>query len=442
VNFPTRRVYRPRPPAGGSKHAPAGRLRADGSKTVRDDNGRFFPLSASFFMWWWAWKNDRDRGLQNFAEIAPWTDEVRVFGEVGGKSWEDRVVDPRDPAYEDIGKAATDYAFGEKLTRTQLTVYAGGTGADPDMTYKKVANILRGRLEAFSSVEWSNEGNGIDRATMRRLCQQLQAEFPGLMVATTSGGGDDFSTEGFDLDIANLGTNHSERGAGDEDWHMSRQGCETMGLPKQKDNNEPPGFESSVRVLHEPCRLASLRLVGIIAGGMVKYCHHTGAGVRFGGAADLARGRASNFWEYDGSSENRPSMAQAVAAYRAAESMVPDDAPNWRGVKGHWPDTRLFADVIWSDDAGRHDHGCVRVYGSYQGSGYAEMVIGVRRFVNLTQKAGGYNVRAVDVVSGEVVLDRPVADGETFRLEGDPNVWGSAPTQAGSSRSYLIVGSR
>ncbi len=70
------------------------------------------------------------------------------------------------------------------------------------------------------------------------------------------------------------------------------------------------------------------------------------------------------------------------------------------------------------------------------------MVIGVRRFVNLTQKAGGYNVRAIDVQTGAVVLERPLSDGETFRLDGDPNIWGSAPEQAGSSRSYLVVGSR
>jgi hypothetical protein len=440
VNFPTRRLYRPRP-AGGSKHRPAGRVRADG-KAVRDDNGRFLPLATSFFTWWWAYKNERDRGLRNLEEIAPWADELRAFGEVGGPTWEDRVIDPRASDYEDIGKAATDEAFGRYAVRTQLSIFAGGTGADPDMTVRKVIKIVRGREEAFSSLETSNEGNGIDKATQRRICQQLQAEFPGMLIATTSGGEGPFTAEAFDLDVASMATDHSERGHGDEDWHMPRQGCETMGLPKVKDNNEPPGFESSVVVLHEPVRLASLRLVGAIAGSMVKYCHHTGAGVRLGGAADLKRGRASNFWEYDGSSENRPSMAQAVAAYRACDAFVPEDAPNWRGVKGHWADTRLFADVIWSDNAEASDHGCVRVYGSYSDSAYAELVIGVRRFVNLTQKAGAYNVRAYDVQTGATVLDRAVGDGETFRLEGDPNVWGSAPSQAGSSRAYLVVGQR
>jgi hypothetical protein len=433
VSFPKRRVYRPRA-AFGTKHQAAGLVRAEG-KAVRDDNGLFFPLSTSFFTWWWAFKNDRARGIQNLAAIAPWADEFRAFGEVSGGTWADRAIDPRDSDYEDNAKAATDEAFGNYGTRTQLSVFAGGTGADPDMVIGKVINILRGRLEAFSSVELSNEGNGIDKTTQRRLAQRLRAEFPSLLVATTS------DAEGYDLDVANMATTHSERQSGDEDWRQVRQGCELMGVRAVADYNEPPGFESSVAVLHDPLRLAALRLVAIVCGS-VRYCHHTGAGVRLGGAADLARGRASNFWEYDGSSPNRPSMAAAVDAYRKIDALVPADAPNWRGVKGHWPDTRLFADKVWSDDSANNDHGCVRVYGSYHDSGYAEMVIGVRRFVNLTQKAGAYNVQAVDVLTGETVLARSVADGETFRLEGDPNVWGSAPNQAGSSRAYLVVGQR
>lgn len=439
MSFPRRRVYRPHQ-GFGTKHQAAGRLRAQG-KAVRDDNGLFFPLSTSFFWWWWAWKNDRDRGVRNLQEIAPWADEFRAFGEVAGKTWEDRVIDPRSSDYEDVGKAATDEAFGRYACRTQLTVFAGGTGADPDMVCGKVINIIRGREEAFSSVELSNEGNGIDKATQRRLAQRLMAEFPGLLVATTSGGGDNWTPEGFDLDICSMGTDHSERDRGDEDWRQVRQGCETMGFPKVKDNNEPPGFESSVAVLHDPLRLASLRLVALLC-GMVRYCHHTGAGIRGGGAADLARGRASNFWEYDGSSANRPSMAAAVDAYRKIEALVPADAPNWRGVKGHWPDTRLVADKIWSDDSANIDHGCVRVYGSYTDNAYAAMVFGVRRYVELTQKAGAYNVQAFDVLTGETVLSQQVADGSSFQLAGDPAVWGSAPREAGSSRAYLVVGTR
>lgn len=441
MSFPQRRVYRPRP-AFSSKHVAAGRVRADGF-AVRDDNGLFMPLATSLFPWWWLWEHDQARGIRNLDEVAPWADEVRIFGEVGGPSWEDRVIDPRKSNYEDIGKAATDYAFGKKDTRQQLTIFAGGTGADPDMVVGKVINIMRGRLEAFSSVEITNEGK-LPKETERRLCQRLQAEFPGLLVATTNPAPateeHGWTDADFDLDVASMGTDHSERQEGDEGWRQPRQGGETAEIGKVKDNNEPPGFESSGAVLHDPLRLACLRLVGATLGKMVKFCHHTGAGIRSGGAADLARGRASNFWEYDGSSESRPSLQAAVSAYRACEAMVPANAANWRGVKGHWSDTRLFADMVWSDNPSSFDHGCVRVYGCYLGGAYVELVLGVRRFVNLTQKAGSFHVKAYDILDGSTVMDRQVANGETFRLDGDPNVWGSAPNQAGSSRAYLVVG--
>jgi hypothetical protein len=162
----------------GSKRAPSGRLSADGSHALKDGAGRIHPFSTSFFWWWWGWKNDRDRAVKNMQEVAPWADEVRAFGEVGGASWEDRTIDPRWPDYEDIGKAATDEAFGRYATRTQLTIFGGGTGVNPDEALRKVKAIIRGREEAFSSVETSNEGNGIDKATQRRIAQELQAEFP------------------------------------------------------------------------------------------------------------------------------------------------------------------------------------------------------------------------------------------------------------------------
>lgn len=433
VEIYTPSVYIPHGGGGTfTKRTPAGVMIANG-KCVRDANGQFFPLATSFFWYWWGWKHDQSRTLQNLAEVAPWADEQRILGEVGGQTWQDRVIDPRDSDYVDVGKAATDEAFGRYATRTQLTVFGGGTGANPDEVMKKVKAILRGRLEAFSSVEISNEGNGVDHETRRRLCQELQAEFPGLLVATTSGTGDNWTPEGFDLDIANFATDHSERDRGDEDWRQVRQGCEMMGFPKVKDNNEPPGFESSVAVLHDPLRLAALRLTGILC-GMVKYCHHTGAGIRGGGAADLARGRASNFSEYNGSGSNRPDMPTAVRAYRACEPFVPIDAPNWRGVKGHWPDTRLFADMIWSDNSAAYDHGCVRVYGSYVDNAYAEIIFGVRRYVDLTQKMGSYYVKVYDVLTGDLVMDRHVNDGETFRLDNNPS--------GDSNKAFLVLGNR
>ncbi len=427
--FPKRRIYRVSG-GGGTKHKASGLVVANG-KGVRDDNGAFFPLGTSLFWAWWGWKHDQARTKQNAEEVAGWIDYARLFGEVGGASWEDRTIDPRESDYEDIGKACTDDLFGRLGIRTQLTIFAGGSGASTSQTMQKVKNIIRGRQEAFISAEISNEGK-LSKEEMRALAQELQSAFPGLLVATTSPGAGPWDASSFDLDICGLGTDHPERQPGDEDWRQVRQGCEIMGLPKVKDDNEPPGFESSIAVLGDPLRLACLRIVGILS-GMVCYVHHTGAGIRGGGAADLARGRKSNLWEYDGL-DGRDDLAAAARAYRLVEGSIPAEAPNWRGVKGHWSDTRLFADMVWSDNPAAFDHGCVRVYGSYTDNAYAEIVFGVRRYVMLTQKAGGYNVQAIDIGSGATVLQRPLADGETFRLEGDPT--------GGSNSAALIIGTR
>jgi hypothetical protein len=90
--------------------------------------------------------------------------------------------------------------------------------------------------------------------------------------------------------------------------------------------------------------------------------------------------------------------------------------------------------MVWSDNPAQFDHGCVRVYGSYTGNAYVEHVIGVRRFVNLTQKGGAAHVRAINPLTLETVFEKDVADGETFRLEGDPT--------GGSNSAYIVIGSR
>jgi hypothetical protein len=196
-----------------------------------------------------------------------------------------------------------------------------------------------------------------------------------------------------------------------------------------------------VAILHDPLRLASLRIVGALS-GMVRYVHHTGAGIRGGGAADRARGRAANFWEYDGSGPNRPSLAEAVEKYRAVDSLIPADAPNWNSMKGHWPTTRLTVDAVWSDDAKNIDHGAVRVYGSCSSEGFAGIVFGVRRYVQVMSHFGPWHLQVFDVATGALVYAQAVGIEHEFRLDGDPNIWGSAPSEAGSSRAYLVLGNR
>lgn len=416
---------------GGDKGPRSGRTRAQGKLHV-DDGGVFEPLGATFFPFYWGWKNDLVRVKKNAEYIAPWADHFRVFGEVGGTSWEDRVIDPRDADYVDRWRDILDYLWKTLAVRVMFTVFGGGTGADPDATVSKVIEIFRGREDAILSAEICNEGNGVDRETARRLAQRIQAAFPGMLVSTTS----DTAAEGghpqLDLDVANSGETHTERGQGDEDWRQVRQGCELMGVPKTKGGSEPPGPQSSVAELWDPLRLASLRRVHVFS-GTTRWVLHLGAGIRFGGQADLARGRKSNFWEYDETGVPA-TLKQIVAAVRATDGLMPADCANWAPMKGHWADTRVVADMIWSDNSSAFDHGCVRVYGSYTGDRFVDMAFGIRRFVNLTLKFGPWNVKLFDMLDGHLIEERRVNDGETFRVEGDPT--------GGSNKAVLLVATR
>ncbi len=418
-----------------------GRVTAAG-KVFRDDTGPFNPLGNSHFWAWWGWKFDRDRTKKNAEYVAPCVDFERTFGEMVGGSWEDREINPAWPDYEDIGKGVTDYLFGTLGVRQQLTIFGGGN-VDRRKTVDKVKRIIRGREEAFLSIEISNEMK-LEPAESRPLAQELQAEFPGLLVGTTAPWAatqeHGWTDASFDLDVCSIGFDHSERQEGDEDWRQVRQGCETMHISKTKKNSEGPGFESSGAVLHDPLRLASLRSVGIVS-GMAGYVMHTGAGIRGGGKADQDRGRAANFWEYDGSSANRPNLIETFRALAAGAAHIPADAPNWHGVKGHWPEHPLPADAVWSDDSANIDHGVVRTYGSRTENGFAVVAFGVRRYALLTPR-GSWNLKGYDMLTGALAFERSAQDGVAFRVEGDPSVWGDAPNQAGSSKAYLIIGTR
>ncbi len=412
----------------GTGRTPAGIVRADGKK-MADDNGSFFPLGMSFFPGFWLYKNDLDRCRRWFQYGADHqVNYTRNFARVYGVSWEDRVINPLDADFPDLAKRYLDEAFTSYLLRTQITIFA--TPDDQaDRIVDVILGVIRGREQAIQYIEPVNEGNFDDWNKVRGFVSKIRAAFPGLVAYRTP---DTFSNDTFGFDIANLGMPHLERQAGDEDWRQARQGCEVMGLSKTCDNNEPVGPQSSVAMLSDPLRLATLRAVGIVS-GMPGFCLHTGAGVRAGGAADLATGkfylpRKSNIWEYGDEVEN------IFTALQNGVRFIPQDAPNWRPVKGHWADTRLFADMIWSDNPSGFDHGCVRVYGSYTDNQYVEIVFGIRRFVNLTQKFGAYDVKVYDLGTGDVMLDRHVNGEETFRVEGDPT--------GGSNKAVVVVGTR
>lgn len=418
-----------------------GIVRSSGRVFV-DDVGPFAPFGTSLFWGLWGHEHDPGRTEQNLAKARNiGCDYTRDFGEVGGGSWSDREIRPANANYRDLLASWLDLKFGKYSLRTALTIFAGGTGVNPDLATDKIIDAVRGREQSILYFEIANEAfqNFPDRDLMRRLVRKLREAFPSMLVASSSPdlGNNPIAPGTFDLDVANLFIAHTERQDGDDSWRQVRQPVDFYDLPTVGDGNEPPGLQSSVAMLSDPLRLAMLRAVGITS-GMAAFVLHTGAGVRGGGAADLATGkpylpRKANLFEY--------SELDAIGrAIRNVTDLVPVESSNWRKTKGHWTDSPLTSDVVWSDNPAALDHGCVRVYGSYSDRAFVEHVIGVRRFVKIIAR-GDWHVRAFDALTKTLAFEADVRTGDSFILPGNPQR-GPGPQDADSDTAYIVLGSR
>jgi hypothetical protein len=172
--------------------------------------------------------------------------------------------------------------------------------------------------------------NGLDdidelRALGRRLARRtrvlvaLSAASPTTACRVYAGAGVD------------LATVHYPRSSSDDDpwapvrrpWSWPRAYDSTCrGRLPAVVNNEPIGPQSSVAADDDPLRLV-MAFVTTFAAGNSAYVLHTGAGIRGGGAADLAAGRSADVMDV-------PGLAAALAGIRAAREYLAPDLANWR----------------------------------------------------------------------------------------------------------------
>jgi hypothetical protein len=133
---------------------------------------------------------------------------------------------------------------------------------------------------------------------------------------------------------ANLATPHFDRDVSKSDGYDRpvRQPWEMLFAPRDLDiqayvNNEPIGPQSSVAEDGDPLRLAMAAATTWLAQG-AGYTLHTGAGIRGGGAADLARGRSSNVWEV-------PRIGEIFAEIARVRRLLPAGLPNCAPQNSH-----------------------------------------------------------------------------------------------------------
>jgi hypothetical protein len=127
--------------------------------------------------------------------------------------------------------------------------------------------------------------------------------------------------------VANAVTHHFDRDVSSDEgpwrpvrlpWGLQFTG---MTLPRVWINNEPIGPQSSVAEDGDPVRIAMGAAVSWLS-GLAAYTLHTGAGVRGGGEADQARGRAANLWD-------TPGLDETAAMLEAVRTLLPRTLPNW-----------------------------------------------------------------------------------------------------------------
>jgi hypothetical protein len=165
-------------------------------------------------------------------------------------------------------------------------------------------------------------------------------------------------------------------------------------------NNEPIGPQSSVAADADPVRLA-LSFATTFVAGNAAYVYHSGAGVRGGGAADLAIGRKANLFEDD---------ARILDALSAMKSLLPPGVANWTR---HDSDS---ASMPWSGFQAAVDDG--RLVGAFSAtSGNRVVLVLLRQTTPITVTARRtYRMTRYDTLSGAVLSEQAVPAGSKWTV--------------------------
>ena len=344
-----------------------GPVRLDG-RAFSDAGGTWNAFGTSLFWALWAERNDPDKLDRNLSMFARGGgDYVRVFSMVGGRSWEDRTVDPKSPDYWVFVDRLAARAARHGL-RLQITIFAAAQDLMPSrLERERWIDLWAARMNKeparFIVAEIANEywQNGIaSAAELRDLTARLNRQTEVLVAPSATqcgsmpGGTDERwrKEEGegaidhaertrrlecrgewltiYGTGAADLALPHFDREVGraegpdqpiHQPWQMILQPRE---LIQSYVNNEPIGPQSSGASDTDPQRLAMAAATTWLAGGAA-YTLHTGAGIRGGGAcagcAPQYKSRSSNLWEL-------PNITETLRRIAAVRSVIPPGLAN------------------------------------------------------------------------------------------------------------------
>lgn len=350
-------------PSAQTRHARQGPVRLDGY-AMADAGGPWLALGTSLFWALWGERHDSARLDRNLAfASAHGVDYIRVLSMVGTESWSDRVIDPGWPDYWNVVDRLAARAARHGL-RLQVALFADAQVMMPEMARREAwvdrwAARASAEPDRFILLETANEAwlNGLDDLDqLVTLTERLNARTDVLVAASAPSCGPPASDVAADSSevcavewrrlaaAADVITPHLDRNIASSEgperairrpWELLF-GPRTLGV-RTWINNEPLGPQSSVESDDDPARLAMAAAVTWLAQGAA-YTLHTGAGVRGGGRADRAMGRAANLDEV-------PNIRATLRALADARRQLPAALPNCRPVNAHWSDAPLASDV-------------------------------------------------------------------------------------------------
>jgi hypothetical protein len=312
-----------------------GLVRLDG-RTFVDDDGPYLAVGASLFWALWGFQHDRPRLERHLEYLSSHdVDYIRVFGVIGPR-WQDRVVDPRQRAWDQHLAGLLDLAHGTYGLRVELTIWQDTeltpTPAERMAVADRVAAVVAPRPQTVQYLEIANEGYATGwtdkKGEARQLASHLRSKTPHVVAVTSPA-----TLERREIDSwyagssANLLTPHLPREAAGHgitaEWQYVRQTWDPwLATDLPWTNDEGKGPQSSVAADDDPLRLVMYAGMTWLCGG-AGFVLHTGAGVGGGDAASKARGRVSNLWEVS-------NIERTLAGIAAMRRLLPADLPNWR----------------------------------------------------------------------------------------------------------------
>lgn len=344
---------------------------------------------------------------------------VLMGARMGRPKDQDVALMPRGPALPSVGARAAplkSHSVTEDiaapaarafrgLSRNELSATAGTEERWQDWSPRHRSNLEYASLA--QQANWVTEVRSLGRRLNDQTIVPVGLSAPDPNVASAV-------CDTYAGSAADFATMHYERARPGSLWNATRQPWGYPGeydarcrgqLPAAVSNNEPIGPQSSVQADEDPVRVGAMAFAATLVSQNCCYVLHTGAGIRGGGVADRARGRAANVWEI-------PRWHELVISLQAARRSLPDGLANWSRHNAQWT-SAPFADFDRAVDDGR----IVRAYAATHGADFIVVVLGARAPVTARPRARV----ALDVLhpaTGDVLRHLELDAGEVFRLDG------------------------